>query len=355
MIKKIVFCICSLSILVFTSCEKDKLQENTPPPNNLNGVFVVNEGVFQAGNASISFFSSDSVYSNGDLYQTVNGFPVGDLLQSMSIYNGKAYLCVNNSQKVEVVSMVDFTKTASIYEINSPRYFTAQSNYGYISDWNSNQVFKINLNSNTIVDSVLCGLGPEEMLIANNQLFVCNSGGFADDSSVTVVNLSTFNVATTITSGVNPSSIRKDNTGNVWVLCRGSLGADFTPTPDDPGGKLMKINPTSLATEWFADFNFDEHPIKLNTNADGTTLYFLFGNSAYTGTVYKMDASSTVIPSTPYINREFYALGIHPTDESIYGGKASFSSNSHMLHYTNGGVLIDSSTVGIGPSSFVFN
>ena len=117
----------------------------------------------------------------------------------------------------------------------------------------------------------------------------------------------------------------------------------------------MKINPTSLATEWFADFNYDQHPLKLNTNAGGTTLYFLFGNSAYTGTVYKMDASSTVIPSTPYINREFYALGIHPTDESIYGGKASFSSNSHMLHYTFGGVLIDSSTVGIGPSSFVFN
>lgn len=355
MIKKIVFSICSLSLLLLTSCEKDKEQISSPPPNNLNGVFVVNEGAFGAGNATISFFSSDSVYSNGDLYQTVNGFPIGDLLQSMRIHNGKAYLCVNNSQKIEVVSMVDFSKTASIYGISSPRFFIGDGNYGYVSDWGTNQVYKINLISNTIVDSVLCGGGPEEMGIFNNQLYVCNSGGFGDDSTLTVVNLSTFNVNTTLATGVNPSSLRKDNNGKVWVLCRGSLGPDYVPTPDDPGGKLIRINPSSLAIEWFADFNYDQHPLKLNTNADGSTLYFLFGSSAYTGTVYKMAASSTVIPTSPFINREFYALGIHPTDESIYGGKSSFSSNTHMLHYTNAGVLIDSSSVGIGPSSFVFN
>lgn len=355
MIKKTVFILCSLSLLIITSCEKEKKTENILPPNNLNGVFVINEGAFGAGNASVSFFSSDSAYSTGDLFQTVNGFPIGDVLQSMSIHNGNAYLCVNNSQKVDVVSMVDFTKFTSIYGMNSPRFFTAQGSYGYISDWGSNQVYKINLNSNVIIDSVLCGNGPEEMLIADNQLFVCNSGGFGDDSTVSVVNLSTFNMSTTLATGVNPASIRKDNTGKVWVLCRGSLGSDFTPTPDDAGGKLIRIDPSNLSFITTIQFNYDEHPLKLNTNADASTLYFLKGNSAYTGTVYKMDVNSSVVPATPFINREFYGLGVHPNDESIYGGKASFSSNTHMLHFNNTGVLIDSSNVGIGPNSFVFN
>jgi len=344
-----------MSLLVFTSCEKDKDQVNSNPPVNLNGVFVVNEGAFMSGNASISFFSYDSSYSTLDLFETANGFPIGDLLQSMRIHNNKAYLCVNNSQKVEVISMTNFTKTATIKGINSPRFFVAEGNFGYVSDWDKNQVYKISLSSNTIVDSVSCNNGPEEMVIANNQLFICNGGGFGDDSTVTVVDLSTFNVNTTLATGVNPSSIRLDNNGKVWVLCRGSLGPDYQPTPDDPGGKLMRINPASLTTEWFADFNYDQHPLKLNTNGNGSTLYFLLGNGGYTGTVYKMDVNSTMLPSMPFINHEFYALGIHPTDESVYGGRSSFSSNSYMLYFNAAGTLIDSSMVGIGPSSFVFN
>lgn len=356
MIQKISITLSAICFLALASCEKEKNNVANVAPDNLNGVFVVNEGAFGAGNASISFFSSDSAYSTTDVFQVVNGFPIGDLLQSMNIYNGKAYLCVNNSQKVEVVSMSDFSKTASIYGISSPRYFTAKANnFGYISDWGSNQVYKINLSSNTIVDSVTCGNGPEEMLIHNNQLYVCNSGGFTDDSTVSIVDLNSFTINSTMATGVNPASIRLDQNNKIWILCRGSLGGDFTPTPDDAGGKLQRLDPNSLAIDQNFNFNYDQHPVKLNTNATANTLYYLNGSSAYTGTVYKMDVNSLVLPAMPYINREFYALGIHPDDESIYGGKSSFSATTHILHYNNAGTLIDSSGVGVGPNGFVFN
>lgn len=344
-----------LVLIFFASCEKEKDQNVTPLPDNLNGVFVINEGAFLAGNASVSFYSSDSAFSLSDIFQAANGFPVGDVLQSMTIFNNKGYLCVNNSQKIEIVSMNDFKKTGTITGINSPRFFYGVNNSrGLVSDWSSNKVFLVNLNTLMITDSISCGQGPEQMLIVNNKLFICNSGGFTDDSTVTVADVNTMNVIAEITCGVNPASLCQDVNGKVWVLCRGSLGSDFTPTPDDAGGKLLRIDPATLTTEVMLPFAFDEHPLKLTMNQSKDTLYFLSGNSTYTGEVYRISINDMVLPTLPFIAQESYALGIHP-EGTIYTAKASFSANSHMFRYTHNGTLIDSAEVGIGPNGFVFN
>jgi len=342
-------------LFIITSCEKEKDEISTPVPDLLHGVFIVNEGAFGQANASVSFASSDSAYYNADLYSDANGFPVGDLLQSLTIHFGKGYLCVNNSQKVEVVSMSNFKKTATITGINSPRYMIGDQNNGYISDWGTNSVFKINLLTNTISGSVTCGSGPEEMLILDNKLYVCNGGGFGDDSTVTVIDLNTFSVSATISTGVNPSSIRADKDGRVWILCKGSLGSDFTPTPDDAGGKIIQLDPATNTVLKTIALNWDQHPIRLNINGNKDRLYFLLGSSAYTGSIFSMSISDNSLPGTPVVNREFYSLGVHPASSILYAGKSSFTSNTHYLRYTMNGSIIDSTLAGIGPNSFVFN
>ena len=100
----------AITALITSSCEKEKEETAGPLPANLHGVFIINEGAFGQGNASVSFASSDSSYYNADLFNAANGYPAGDLLQSMTIYHSVGYLCVNNSQRVEVVSMTDFKK-----------------------------------------------------------------------------------------------------------------------------------------------------------------------------------------------------------------------------------------------------
>lgn len=353
--KSILFLAAACLLLTLTSCEKEKDETSTPVPDLINGVFIVNEGAFGQANASISFASSDSAYFNADLYSSANGFPVGDLLQSMTIHFGKAYLCVNNSQKVEVVSMANFKKIATITGINSPRFMAADQNNGYISDWATNSVFKINLLTNAIAGSVVCGSGPEEMIIVNNELYVCNGGGFGDDSTVTVIDLSTFKVTDTISTGVNPSSIRADKDGKIWILCKGSLGSDFTPSPDDAGGMLMQIDPSTHAIVKSISMNWDQHPIRLNINGNKDRLYFLLGSSTYTGSIFTMSMSDNTMPAIPIVNREFYSLGVHPASSILYAGKSSFTSNTHYLRYTMNGTVIDSMLAGIGPNSFVFN
>ena len=344
-----------LSAFIITSCEKEEEKTSNPLPANLHGVFVVNEGAFGQGNASISFASSDSAYYNNDIYTEANGIPAGDLLQSFAIHQSKGYLCVNNSQKIEVVSMSNFKKEATITGIASPRFFAARNNEGYVSDWATNKVYRINLLNNTITGSVSTGNGPEEMLVLNDKLYVCNVGGFGDDSTVTVINLNTFTVTDTIQTGVNPASIKTDKNGKIWIVCKGSLGSDYMPTPDDPGGYIVQLNPGDHAILNEIEFTYDQHPIRLQFNPMGDQYYFLLGSSAYTGVIYRMGITETALPTTPFVNRDFYSLGIHPTSGMIYAGKYSFIAETEYLRYTLNGTVIDSMMAGIGPNSFTFN
>lgn len=353
--KKSMLLLAALSAFIITSCEKEEEKNSNPVPANLHGVFVINEGAFGQGNASVSFASSDSSYYNSDLYTEANGLPVGDLLQSFTIHQSKGYLCVNNSQKVVVVSMADFKKEATITGISSPRYFVGRNNEGYVSDWATNKVYRINLLNNTITGSVSTGSGPEEMLVLNDKLYVCNVGGFGDDSTVTVINLNTFTVTDTIQTGVNPASIKADKNGKIWIVCKGSLGSDYMPTPDDPGGSILQINPGDHAILNEIEFMYDQHPIRLQFNPAGDQYYFLLGSSAYTGVIYRMGITETALPTTPFVNRDFYSLGIHPTSGMIYAGKYSFIAETEFLRYTLNGTVIDSAMAGIGPNSFTFN
>jgi YVTN family beta-propeller protein len=352
------FLILALSAaLGFSSCEKDDKDE-VAAPASLRGMFIVNEGAFGGGNAGVSFYSADSNYSVTDLFSVANpGQPVGDILQSMTMHNGKAYLCVNNSQTIRVVSMKDFKQEAVINSINNPRYFTAISNtLGAVSDWAENKVAFINLSDNTVSGFTATGSGPEEMLFSNNRLFVCNSGGFTgEDSTVSVVDVNTKTVTETIKTGLYPGWIRKDKNGKIWILCKGSYGTDFVSTADDIGGQLLRINPTTLQVE--ASFNFpqDQHPSRLQINKAGNNLYYLSYSGYLGGALYRMNINDANLPSSPIIDGEYYGFGIDPRNENITLCRPSFSTNSVALRYSASGILIDSLSTGIGPNAALFN
>ncbi len=364
----------ALSLCFIYSCEKDKEEpaQELPVPGGpsftcdtssstdtlvLHGTFIVNEGAFGSNTGSVSFYSSDSTYSNGNLYQLVNGSTLGDIVQSMNIYNRRAFIVVNNSQKVEVVSMENFQNQGTITGFSGPRYILPVNNSkAYVSDWFANELKIVDLNTLSVTGVIPVGAGPEQMAQSGNKVYVTNVGGFGSDSTVSVVDVTTDMVIKTINVGVNPNSVLVDGYGMLWVLCGGTTGPDFTGgTPDDIGGKLIKIDPATDAIVTEFSFQQFEHPLKITSNCFKNKLYYLNGMDNYTGKVYIMDASATNLPSSPVVSREFYGLGIQPGNENIYGGVGNFSSNSFVVRYNSSGTLIDSIAAGIGPNGIVFN
>lgn len=72
-------------------------------------MFVINEGNFGSGNASVSLFDPAKNEVVEDFYKTQNSAALGDVAQSMSRVNDNYYVVVNNSAKILVCDK-DFKK-----------------------------------------------------------------------------------------------------------------------------------------------------------------------------------------------------------------------------------------------------
>jgi hypothetical protein len=343
---------------VLIGCKKDDPEPDPTTPSATttydNGVFVTNEGPFGSGTGTLSFIgrSNNAVYN--DIFEAKNSFPLGNIVQSMSIHNAKGYIVVNNSGKVEIVDGSTMATAGTISGFTFPRYFFGIDNSkAFVTEWGvgglAGSVKVVDLATKTITATIATGKGAENMVRVGNKVFVACGGGYDNDSVLTVIDALTNIVDTTILVGPNPTNLQVDANGNVWVLCKGKQNSTWTAL--EQTGKLVRINGTTFSTELSMSFSSTtSQPSNLVVNAAKTNLYY-----NYSGKLYSHAITSTSLNSTALINRSFYALGIDPVNDQFYGSDAvDFSSNGKVIRYTSAGVVVDSITVGVIPGNFYF-
>jgi YVTN family beta-propeller protein len=322
-----------------TSCDPD---DDTPAPSitTTTGVYVVNEGT---SNGAVSLFDKTTKTVTRDLYASANGRQLGPYLQNMTIVGDFAYLVVNGADSVQVVRLSDFKRVAGIGGLSQPRYLVASGNKGYLTQWQGQfgnytpgKVSVLNLATNAVIKDITVGVNPEQLLLADNKLYVTNSEG----TTVTVINTTTDAVESTITVPVGPKNILRDGNGNIWLLC-----SKYAEVED----YLVRFAPATPTQQTRILLRNDYTNGNLRTNKAGDKIYV----SLATGT-YELTPTATALPATPLIRRNFYGLGIDPQDNTIYGGTATFTGNAKMIRYTMTGAPIDSFEVGVGPNSFLF-
>ncbi len=350
-----------LSVALLTalsSCNKDKEESEALSPLGM-GVFVLNEGNFNSGNASVSFMKCTDASVKNKIFSSRNNRSLGDVAQSMSIIGNRAYIVVANSQKVEVVNASTFASLGVISGgLDNPRYIAETTNdRAYITDWTIGGVAIVNLNSNSVIGTIPTGIGPEGIYVKGNEAFVANSGGFGDDSTITVIDINTNTVTDTIhLTSFKPVSIVEDKNGKLWVLCQGKYG-DFVSPATMTVSRLVRINPVNHNIEQSINLGtVGGHGVRLVIDGDGDDLYYTYGTSFTGNEVYKMNITDFGASSTPIIDKQFYGLGIDPLTNIVYGGLGDFTQNTYTYRYrgTNG-ALIDSILVGVAPNAYVFN
>jgi len=347
----LLFALCAL--LLAAGCTKNN--DNDLTGNWEDSVFIINEGPFPTGTGTISAYNRENGEVSHDLFKSVNGRPLGNIVQSMSIHEGYGYIVVNNANKVEVVDMKDFKSVATIDDLTLPRYFVGyDENKGYVSCWDST-VKVIDLNTFTVTSSVKAGGGPDEMLIFDNKLFVINSGGYDVDNRVTVIDTETDQLIMNITVGYTPVSIVRDHSNTIWVLCAGR-GWNGYPGPNDTRGELVRISPETLEIIDSVLFPDEEnHPDNLVADETGAVFYYnmprgIFSFSVAFGSV----SSDPLIPAA----KMYYGLGYDKTEGVLYAAdRLDFSQNGWIFRYDvyPSAALIDSIPAGIGPNGFCFN
>ncbi|UPL48512.1 DUF5074 domain-containing protein [Hymenobacter sublimis] len=340
----------SAATLSLLACDPNNDPTPTEAPIITKSVFVVNEGNFLRSNSDISLFSKESnSVKNPLLFTTVNKRALGDVAQSMATQDSLGYIVVNNSNKLEVVSLASFRSKATISSLKLPRYFAASSaEKGYVTETvaygSAGQVSVINLKTNTVTKSIPVGIQPERLAVAGNRLYVTNSG----ENTVTVINTTTDAVEGTIVVGDSPNSVVVDRNNNVWVLSGGKVIYNPGPTLLTKGS-LSQITPGQLTAKTREVEVNTSSPSRLTINGRRDQLYYVYRSGVYT-----MAIGDDKLPTTPLIRRSFYGLGVDPQDNTIYGGIGSFTAADKVIRYRSTGAAIDSFTVGIGPNGFVF-
>ena len=171
---------------------------------------------------------------------------------------------------------------------------------GYVSCWKNGEVAVVDLNTNTITKKVKVGVGPEAVKVVGNKLFVANSGGWGVDKTVSVIDLTTETVIKTIDVKDCPRDIVVDKTGNLWVLCAGSVlyDANFNVVGNTTSA-LCKIDPSTYTVTTLT-ISEAIHPVQLRINGNGDNLFYGadFGSKG----IFKMSITATATPTVAAVS-----------------------------------------------------
>ncbi|MBU2916269.1 YncE family protein [Reichenbachiella agariperforans] len=329
------------------------------------GLFIVNEGAFGNGNASLSYFDKVTSTVTNDFFYKQTNKSLGDQAQSMTIFNHKGYVIVQNSNKVEILninngkSIGQLTSKEGLY---SPRYFLGiNASKGYVSDWGADgstgTIKVIDLTTNTVTKTISTGSGTNQLVLVGNHVFAANSGGWSNDNSVVVIDADTDEIIETITVGDNPSTLVVDEDNDVWTTGAGQTvyNADWSlNTEESTPAFLAKIDHEDFEVALKIDApSVGMGPAGLKVDSNGSTLVF-----KYDGAIFSTDTEtvSSTDDFTKIIETDFiYGLSIDASENHIILGIApDYTNPGSIKRYDITGSFIDEHTVGIGPNGIAY-
>jgi len=347
--KKILFLLLALSVMA-VSCKKtdDKQGSNSFK----NGVFIVNQGNFNSGNASLSFFNASTGQRVDDVFFNKNHVPLGDVAQSITIDGDMAYIVVNNSGKIYAIDNRTAEVTGTISNLVSPRYMLVINEIkAYVSDLYTTKVTVVNPSTYQITGDIEVGRTTEEMVKVGDEVFAANWSAYSQtvpNNMVLVINTTSDMLTDSIRVGIEPNSMVVDKNKNLWVLCSGGYTNDEFPT-------LWKID---AGTHQVLDtLTFDvlkSNPGNLEISGDGDFLFYLNGG------IYKFSIDIPTLPTSPLIEpvkgRNYSFLGIDPVTGDIYASDPlDYQRNGNVYRFNPNGILQDKFEAGIIPGAFGFN
>ena len=151
------------------NCLSDDDGDGTCDENeNTTWTFIANEGNYGASNGSISMIDDF-----GNVYETES---LGDVVQSLEVYNDKLIVILNNTHMIKIYDITENGLSMPGIEIStggsSPRDLEIINDKVYFTNWNSNDIKVFNLYNYVIETSIPIEGLPENLYYYNDYLWV---------------------------------------------------------------------------------------------------------------------------------------------------------------------------------------
>ena len=195
-------------------------------------MYILSEGLFNQNNSSLARYSFNRQRCTNNYFSANNQRGLGDTANDIAIYGNKIYVVVNVSSTVEVI---DFPTGKSIRQISllrdngssrQPRAIAFDKDKAYVCSYDGT-VARIDTTSLEIEEIVTVGRNAEDICVQNGKLYVSNSGGLdysgpGVDTTVSVIDITTFKETKKIEVGPNPGKILPGLEEAVYVVTRGT-------------------------------------------------------------------------------------------------------------------------------------
>lgn len=334
------------------ACKKDKPQPPEIIGEYKTGVLVLNEGLYEQNNASITFF--DGSTTTQQVFKSVNDRGLGDTANDfVTLSTGdKNYIivAVDISSQIEVLdrytleSVIQFPMFEGI-NAREPRRVVVRGAKAYVCNFDGT-VAVVDLNNLSVESLISVGANPDGMAIVDDQLYVSNSGGLnfpVYDSTISVIDLASNSVVETINTRINSTQMVVDNQQEIYLVSNGNY--------DDIAPALVRINTSTNSVE--SIFNKQVSSMQIV----GDWLYFYNGA---TKSIERFHTISEIFEGEEIIDlsefETFHGMVINHAKSEIYCIDANnYVASSTVNVYNFSGALLRSFTAGLNATDLIFN
>lgn len=341
----------SLVVATLTLFGCDPIADPGPVDTGPRGIYVVNEGSFLASNAELSFISEDRTSVSGSVFSTANpGRTLGDVAQHAQASDGKLFVVVNNSRKIEVIEAGTHRWLRTITLTRAPRAIEVVSTVkAFVTNMDST-VSVVDLGSGQVVKDIVVGANPEGLLRSGDRLYVFN-GGWGYGSSISIIDVTADSVLATIRTPPGPTYGVPGSSGLLHVLCTGSVA--WGGGIDVPGAVLTIDAASGTVVD---TLHLSQPAGRIAVDATGD-LYVTVTGQGGSGVSKLTGGSSPIVVSTSLVVGAFYGIGVDRDRSELYLSLAGdFVGNGTVQVHSLSGSPVRSYAVGIGvaPNGFVF-
>ena len=315
------------------------------------GLFITNEGMFQYGNATLSYYDPETKSVENEVFYRANAMKLGDVAQSMTIRDGVGWIVVNNSHVIFAIDINTFKEVGRITNLASPRYIHFVSDEkAYVTQIWDNRIFIVNPKRYEITGHIECPdmtaeSGSTEQMVQYGKYVFVNCWSY--QNRILKIDTETDQVVDELIVGIQPTSLVMDKNYKLWTITDG--GYEESPygyeTPS-----LYRIDAARFEIEKQFRFKPGDSPSEVQINGEGDKLFWINND------IWSMDVEADRVPVRPFLkyrDTKYYGLTVNPRNGDVYVADAiDYQQQGVIYRYTADGEPGDEFYVGVTPGAF---